>query len=121
MTANQKDPCKIHVNASVDQYAASGGYMIASQADYLIAAPFATLGSVGVMLKAFNFHEAAKRYGVTPSVLKAGSAKNPITTWGPVTQNEMDTEMTRLEKVHLSFQEFVLNGRPQLKQQNKKS
>jgi hypothetical protein len=44
----------------VDRYAASGGYMIASQARRLVAAPFASVGSVGVILEGLNFHEVAK-------------------------------------------------------------
>jgi len=57
----------------VDKVAASGGYMIASQADKLVAAPFASLGSVGVIMEGLNFNEIARRYGVHPLVLKAGT------------------------------------------------
>lgn len=105
---------RIKVTVCVDEYAASGGYMIASQADYLIAAPFATVGSVGVIMEGLNFNEIAKRYGITPLILKAGSSKNPLTTWGPVTNKELDSESKRLDKVHIAFQQYVLHGRPQI-------
>jgi hypothetical protein len=85
----------ITVTVCVDKYAASGGYMIASQADQLIAAPFASIGSVGVILEGLNFHELAKRYGVQPLVLKAGQSKNPLTTWGYVVTGE-DGSLQRL-------------------------
>lgn len=70
---NSNDDNNIATTVCVDKYAASGGYMIASQADKLVAAPFATLGSVGVILEGLNFNELARRYGVHPLVLKAGT------------------------------------------------
>lgn len=104
----------ISTTVCVDQYAASGGYMIASQADQLVAAPFATIGSVGVILEGLNFHDLAKRYGVTPMVIKAGQSKNPLTMWGPVTSKDVSNEKGRLEKVHQAFQDVVREGRPGL-------
>ena len=86
--------------------------MIASQADKLVAAPFATLGSVGVIVEGLNFYELAKRYGVQPLVLKAGESKNPLSQWGPVTRQDLAQEQGRLEKVHDAFKEFVTEGRP---------
>ena len=98
----------------VDKYAASGGYMIASQSDRLIAAPFATIGSVGVIMEGLNFHELAKRYGINPLVIKAGDSKNPLSTWGPVSKRDLVEEQGRLEKVHRAFKELVQDGRPVL-------
>ena len=60
--------------------AASGGYMIASQAHQLIAAPFATVGSIGVIMEGLNFHEIARKYGIQPIVIKAGTNKNPLSS-----------------------------------------
>ena len=98
----------------VDQFAASGGYMIASQADRLVAAPFATLGSVGVIVEGLNFNELARRYGIQPLVLKAGESKNSLSTWGPVRKKDLEDEQRRLEKVHEAFIELVVAGRPGL-------
>jgi len=104
----------ISTTVCVDKYAASGGYMIASQADRLVAAPFATVGSVGVIMETLNFHDMLRQYGVQPLVLKAGDAKNPLTTFGAVTKLDMEMEQERLEKVHHEFQKFTIRGRPQL-------
>jgi signal peptide peptidase SppA len=104
----------ISTTVCVDQFAASGGYMIASQADKLIAAPFAFIGSVGVILEGLNFYELAKRYGVQPLVIKAGDSKNPLTKWGPVSRQDIDQEQSRLVKVHEAFKRLVLRGRPGL-------
>lgn len=55
------------------KYAASGGYMVASQAEKRIAAPFATMGSVGVIMEGINFNELAEKYGINAFVIKAGA------------------------------------------------
>jgi ATP-dependent protease ClpP protease subunit len=109
-----KNQSNITTTACVDKYAASGGFMIASQADRLIAAPFATIGSVGVILEGLNFYELAKRYGVQPLVLKAGESKNPLSQWGPVSRQDIEQEQGRLVKVHDAFKELVLQGRPKM-------
>jgi signal peptide peptidase SppA len=107
-----KNQANITTTVCVDKYAASGGFMIASQADKLVAAPFATIGSVGVIVEGLNFYELAKRYGVQPLVIKAGESKNPLSQWGPVTRQDLAQEQSRLEKVHDAFKEFVTEGRP---------
>jgi len=104
----------IKLTVSVDQAAASGGYMVASQAHNLIAAPFATLGSVGVMLESFNVRDALKNLGVAPISLKAGKHKNTLSLFGPITAADEKHEVDRLRKVHDSFREFVVESRPTL-------
>jgi len=113
LTANRSQD-NIVTTVCVDQYAASGGYMIASQADHVVAAPFATLGSIGVIMEGLNFNELAKRYGVNPLIVKAGASKNPLSTWGPVSQRDLDEERGRMEKVHEAFQQLVVRARPVL-------
>lgn len=104
----------ITTTVCVDKYAASGGYMIASQANKLVAAPFAYIGSIGVIMETLNFHDILRSYGVTPVVLKAGQSKNPLTTYGPVTKKEMEVQQAQIERVHDQFKEFAIEGRPQL-------
>ena len=58
------------VTISVDRIAASGGYMIASQATQILASPFAMVGSIGVITETLNFYETLKKYGVKSLVLK---------------------------------------------------
>jgi len=104
----------ITTTVCVDQYAASGGYMIASQAHNLLASKFATVGSVGVIMEGLNFHDVAKRYGIQPLVIKAGESKNPFTTFGPVSRQDIQQETARLEKVHQAFRALIVEGRPAL-------
>jgi ClpP class serine protease len=110
-----KQSCpNLSLTVCVDEVAASGGYMMASQADRIVAAPFAIVGSIGVIQEGFNFYELCKRYGIQPLVLKSGESKNPISSYGPISRQDMDLEQVRLKKVHRAFQDLVLSGRPQL-------
>ena len=54
------------VTVCVDKIAASGGYMMACQASpgQLIAAPFAILGSIGVLRETINVHDVLEKYGM---------------------------------------------------------
>ncbi|KAL3906187.1 MAG: hypothetical protein SGILL_009372, partial [Bacillariaceae sp.] len=102
------------VTACVDRIAASGGYMIASQANLILAAPFAMVGSIGVMSEGLNFFEALKSVGVKPITLKAGDMKNPITTFGQVTDKDLKMTQKDLEDAHLDFIQLCRSRRPDL-------
>ena len=51
----------IPLTVSVDKVAASGGYMMACVANNIIAAPFAILGSIGVIAQVPNFNKLLKK------------------------------------------------------------
>ena len=104
----------LNVTICVDEVAASGGYMIASQATTLIAAPFAQLGSIGVMMEGLNFNKLLTKYGVQPMVLKAGDSKNRLSTFGEVTDADLQDETKRLESIHRAFIDMCLKERPEL-------
>jgi ATP-dependent protease ClpP protease subunit len=102
----------IHVTVCIDNVAASGGYMIASQASQIVAAPFAMVGSIGVIKEGLNFNKLLSDYGIKPLVIKAGEMKNPLSSLGPVTDNDIRRESERLKKVHDAFIELCLKKRP---------
>lgn len=102
----------ITTTVCVDKCAASGGYAIASQCDKVLASPFSTIGSIGVIMEGLNFHELAKRHGIQPLVVKAGEHKNPLSTWGPVSRQDLEEQKQRLIKVHGAFKDLVVRGRP---------
>jgi len=103
----------IKVTVCVDKVAASGGYMIASQANpgQLIAAPFATVGSIGVLREQLNFHDALSKFGVKPLLLKSGFAKAPISTYGKVTDENIKVVQKDLDRVHEAFKNLVETSR----------
>jgi len=104
----------VHVTVAVDKVAASGGYMMACVADRIIAAPFAVLGSIGVLAQLPNFHEMLKRHGVTFEQETAGEYKRTITMFGENTEKERAKLREQIEQTHELFKQFIAEHRPGL-------
>lgn len=105
---NQKIPLTI----CVDKVAASGGYMMACLADRLIAAPFAIIGSIGVLVQLPNFHRILKKNDVDYEIISAGEFKRTLTTFGEITQKGKDKVQEDVETIHDIFKQWVKDHRP---------
>jgi len=93
-----------------DQAALSGGYMMASLASpgHLLAAPFASIGSIGVTtLETLNFNKALEGWGVKPLQFHGGDAKAPISFFGEVDEKDMKRMQERIDAVHEAFRDHV--------------
>jgi len=105
---------KIRLVTAVDKVAASGGYLMASVSDHIIAAPFALVGSIGVVAQIPNVHRLLKKHDVDVEVLTAGKYKRTLTVFGENTDQGRAKFVEELEDVHALFQEFVQANRPQV-------
>ncbi len=105
---------KIRLVTAVDKVAASGGYLMASVSDHIIAAPFALVGSIGVVAQIPNVHRLLKKHDVDVEVLTAGKYKRTLTVFGENTDQGRAKFVEELEDVHALFQEFVQSNRPQV-------
>jgi serine protease SohB len=105
---------KIRLVAAIDKVAASGGYLMASVSDHIIAAPFALVGSIGVVAQVPNVHRLLKKHDVDVEVLTAGKYKRTLTIFGENTEQGRAKFVEELEDVHLLFQDFVRANRPQV-------
>lgn len=105
---------EISLTISVDKIAASGGYMMACIANKIIAAPFALLGSIGVIAQIPNFHRLLKKNDIDVDVLTAGEYKRTLTIFGENTEKGRSKAIEELEDVHTLFKDFVFEHRPQL-------
>lgn len=105
---------EIPLTVCVDQVAASGGYMMACLADKLLAAPFAILGSIGVVAQVPNFHRVLKKHDVDYELFTAGEYKRTVTLFGENTEKGKQKFKEELEDTHALFKEFVTQYRPQL-------
>ena len=103
---------KLHLTICVDEVAASGGYMMACLADKLIAAPFAILGSIGVVAQLPNFHRVLKKHGVDYETFTAGEYKRTVTMFGENTEKGKEKFVEEIQDTHLLFKEFVSQARP---------
>ena len=104
----------IPLTAVVDRVAASGGYLMAAVANKIVAAPFAVIGSIGVVAQVPNVHRLLKKNDVDVEVLTAGKYKRTLTLLGENTQEGREKFQQELEDVHALFQDFVLKNRPEL-------
>ncbi len=105
---------QIHLTVSVDKIAASGGYMMACTADQIIAAPFAILGSIGVIAQVPNLHRLLKKHDVDYDEITAGEFKRTISLLAEITPKGKQKFLEQIEDTHLLFKEFVQANRPQL-------
>lgn len=108
---------KLNLTVSVDKVAASGGYMMACVADKIVAAPFAILGSIGVLAQLPNFHRLLDRVGVDFEQHTAGEYKRTVTMFGENSDKEREKLKLDLQETHTLFQDFVAEHRPKLDMQ----
>jgi serine protease SohB len=104
----------IPLTVAVDKVAASGGYLMACLADRIVAAPFAIVGSIGVLAQIPNFRRMLDERGVTVEQIKAGRFKRTVSMFGEVTDEDRDKLREEVEDVHALFQAMVAKHRPAL-------
>ncbi len=105
---------KLKVTVCVDRIAASGGYMMACVADRVVAAPFAVIGSIGVVASIPNLHRLLKKHDVDFEELTAGAHKRTVTVFGEVTAEKRQKLQSQLDEMHGLFKDFVKAQRPAL-------
>lgn len=98
----------------VDKVAASGGYMMACLGNTIMAAPFAIVGSIGVVAQIPNFHRLLDKWDIDFEVLTAGEYKRTLTVFGENTDAGREKFVEELEDTHTLFKDFVKDYRPAL-------
>ncbi len=107
----QKD---IPLTVAVDKVAASGGYMMACVANKILSAPFAIVGSIGVIAQIPNFNKLLKKNDIDYEQLTAGEFKRTLTMFGENTDAGRAKFIEELEETHVLFKDFVREHRPSL-------
>ncbi|MFT5578688.1 MAG: serine protease SohB [Paraglaciecola psychrophila] len=104
----------IPLTIAVDAVAASGGYMMACIGNKILAAPFAIIGSIGVVAQLPNFHRLLKKNDIDFEMFTAGEHKRTVTMFGENTDKGRQKFVEELEDTHELFKEFVASHRPQV-------
>jgi serine protease SohB len=104
----------VPLTVCVDKVAASGGYMMACTADRILAAPFAIIGSIGVVAQVPNFHRLLKKHDVDFEEITAGEFKRTVTLFGEITEKGRRKFLDQIEDTHGLFKSFVKTYRPVL-------
>jgi serine protease SohB len=102
----------IPLTVSVDKVAASGGYMMACVGNRVIAAPFAIIGSIGVIAQIPNFYKVLKKHDVDFEQFTAGEFKRTVTMFGENTKEAKAKFREEIEDIHLLFKDFIVKHRP---------
>ncbi|MCH8536874.1 MAG: protease SohB [Alkalimonas sp.] len=101
----------ISLTVAVDKVAASGGYMMACIANRIIAAPFAIIGSIGVLAQMPNFHKLLKKNNIDFEQFTAGEFKRTVTLFGENTDKGRQKFQQELEQTHHLFKDHVFSHR----------
>ena len=101
----------LHLTVLVDKIAASGGYLMACVADEIIAAPFAIVGSIGVVAQLPNFNRLLKKNDVDFELLTAGKHKRSLTMFGENTEQGREKFQADIDIAHEVFKEYVSKNR----------
>src|SRR5690554_7992741 len=81
--------------------------MIAVLANKIIAAPFAVVGSIGVVAQLPNFNKVLKKYDVDYELYTAGEYKRTVTMFGENTDKAKEKFQSDLEDTHVLFKNHI--------------
>lgn len=104
----------VKITISVDKVAASGGYMMACVGQEIVAAPFAVVGSIGVLAQIPNFHKVLKKNDIDFEQITAGEYKRTLTIFGENTEKGRSKFKEEIEGIHAMFKKFVKENRESL-------
>ena len=105
---------EIPLTIVVDAVAASGGYMMACIGNKILAAPFAIIGSIGVVAQVPNFHRLLKKHNIDYELFTAGEHKRTVTIFGENTEKGKKKFLEDIQDTHELFKSFVSEHRPQV-------
>lgn len=105
---------KIPLTVTVDKVAASGGYLMACIANRILAAPFAIIGSIGVIVQLPNFHRLLKDKHIDFEQLTAGNYKRTLTVFGENTPEGREKLHQEIEEIHGLFKHLIQEHRQQI-------
>ncbi|MCL9783621.1 protease SohB [Vibrio sp. S4M6] len=117
LASSQLDRLKnasLPLTISVDKVAASGGYMMACIGDKIVSAPFAIVGSIGVIAQLPNFNKLLKKHDIEFEQLTAGEYKRTLTMFGENSDKAREKFKQELEETHGLFKDFIRQHRPEL-------
>lgn len=104
----------ILLTVSVDKVAASGGYMMACVGSRILAAPFAIIGSIGVIAQIPNFNKVLKKHDIDYEQFTAGEFKRTVTMFGENTEDAKAKFHEEIEDIHVLFKDFIVKHRPDI-------
>jgi serine protease SohB len=103
---------RIPLTVIIDKVAASGGYLMACVGHKILAAPFAIIGSIGVVAQLPNFHRWLQKNNIDFEQITAGQYKRTLTVFGENTDKDREKFKQDIEEIHYYFKHFITENRP---------
>ena len=90
----------------------SGGYYVASAADFIMVLPTSEVGSIGIISDyGYNVADLASRFGVTNVVVATGENKDTLNPLKPVDPRQLAIEQGLIDSQFARFVQIVAEGR----------
>ena len=102
------------LTVAIDKVAASGGYLMACVANHILAAPFAIIGSIGVVAQLPNFNRLLKKHHIDFEQVTSGRYKRTLSLFGENTKIGKDKLQQEVDETHQLFKNFVAHHRPKV-------
>ncbi len=99
------------VVVSMGNYAASGGYYIACNADKIFAEENTITGSIGVFGMLPNFSQATNKIGINTEIVKTHENASGYSPFKPLDENYRGFAQEGVEKIYSTFVNRVATGR----------
>ena len=99
------------VVVSMGNYAASGGYYIAANADRIFAEPNTITGSIGVFGMLPNMDQLGKNIGINAEQVKTHENASGYSVFEPIDENFKGFVLESIEKTYATFLKRVADGR----------
>ena len=114
LLAFRREHPDVPIVALFGDMAASGGYYVAAAAERIVAHRTTITGSIGVIMNAWNFAEAAKKVGVDQVVIKSDRTpfKDILSPMRPMRDDERRMLTGIVDELYDQFVSIVDEGRP---------
>jgi protease-4 len=109
----KQDHPTVPVVVTMGSMAASGGYYVATAADYIFACPTSLTGSIGVRMDMYNVSELAQRWGVAENSITApvDGLKNAGSMFKPLDSRERAYFQAIVDDAYDRFKDLVATAR----------
>ena len=99
------------VVVSMGNYAASGGYYIAANADRIFTEPNTITGSIGVFGMLPNMNQLGKNIGINAEQVKTHDNASGYSVFEPIDENFKGYVLESIERIYATFLKRVADGR----------
>ena len=97
----------VSVVAFIEDFGASGGYLLACSASEIYADKSSVVGSIGVIIKGFGFHKLMNKWGIERRIIAAGENKAMMDPFSPTDDEDVHRVQNMVDKMHKYFIDLV--------------